>query len=57
MSWELIPKHGEKTSITRKQSVLTACENEQLCCLAIPFIISVNSNKRVLYYWNIVISE
>ena len=34
MSWELIPKHGEKTSITRKQSVLTACENEQLCCLA-----------------------
>ena len=48
---------GEKTSITRKQSVLTACENKQMHCLAIPFIVSVNSNKRVLHYWNIVLSE
>ena len=46
MSWELIPIRGEKNiSITRiKQSVLTACENKQLRCLVIPFIVSVNLN-------------
>ena len=32
-------------------------KNKQLHCLAIPFIVSVNSNKKVLHYWNIVISE
>ena len=37
-------------SIYNVQSVLTACENKQLRCLAIPFIVSINSNKKVLHY-------
>ena len=53
MSWELIPIRGEKAYPLH----VMACENKQLCCLAIPFIVSINSDKRVLHYWNIVISE
>ena len=47
MSWELIPIRGEKTY--PQNSVLTACETNN-------FVV-VNSNKKVLHYWNIVISK